>query len=309
MRAWLPGTVTTRAPRPVGRHAERVRGALHHERRHGRRRRARAARVFSGRPGGCTGKARHSTPTAPVVGRRAARHPRARRAAADDERQVAQRARAQVLDDRDPGRVELARRSRRAPAGDAIGLLDQRDADAGRARRLRGRHEVARRHAAAGAVAEHERAGRLVGGVQVGPRGTVRRVDVERPIAVTLRGERVRVRPRAAGRPARSRDARSTVEFGPDHRRRPRGPSLPPRRARRRVRAARATSRAEMFCVPGSHAPLVDADDEIGHGRPSEDARLWTGTGMEARGGARRYVSSRRRGAARVGQQHLQHAR
>ena len=64
---------------------------------------------------------------------------------------------AQVLDDGDPGRVELVRGRRAASSGDAVRLLDERDArrprssaasDAG--------DEVAGRHAAAGAVAEHE---------------------------------------------------------------------------------------------------------------------------------------------------------
>ena len=111
--------------------------------------------------------------------RGAAGHPRARGAPADHERQVAQRPAAQVLDDGDPGRVELARRRGRAPAGHAIGLLDQRDADPDRLRGLRRRHEVARRDPSPGPVAEHERAGRLVGAVQVHARRAVRGVDVE----------------------------------------------------------------------------------------------------------------------------------
>ena len=63
---------------------------------------------------------------------------------------------AQVLDDREPGRVELVRRRRASAPGDAVRLLDERDADAFGERRVGRGDEIARRHAAAGAVAEHE---------------------------------------------------------------------------------------------------------------------------------------------------------
>ena len=107
---------------------------------------------------GCSGNARQSTPIAPVASavRQATRAP--------DERPPATSGRppsapaAQVLDHRDPGRVELVRRRRRAPAGDAVGLLDERDAEAERQRRARRRDQVAGVDAAAGAVTEHERA-------------------------------------------------------------------------------------------------------------------------------------------------------
>ena len=98
----------------------------------------------------------------------------ARRAAAGDERQTRELARAQVLDDRDPRRVELLRRSRRAPPGDAVGLLDERDADAARERDAGRGDEVGRMHAASGAVAEHERRSRPSGGrrcARAGPCG------------------------------------------------------------------------------------------------------------------------------------------
>ena len=70
---------------------------------------------------------------------------RARGAAADDQRQPVQRAGAQLFDDGDPRRVELRRRRRRASPRDAIGLLDERDGDAGGVRGRRRGDEVRRR--------------------------------------------------------------------------------------------------------------------------------------------------------------------
>src|ERR1700710_1644541 len=70
------------------------------------------------RAGGCSGKARHSTPAAPVV---AAGGP-----PADDDGPPAQAIGAKLLEHGDPGRVELVRRGRRAPSGDAVRLLDER---------------------------------------------------------------------------------------------------------------------------------------------------------------------------------------
>ena len=60
---------------------------------------------------------------------RAAGHPGAQGATAGDQGQPAQLARQELVDDGDPGGVELARRSRRASPGDAVGLLDERDAE------------------------------------------------------------------------------------------------------------------------------------------------------------------------------------
>jgi catechol 2,3-dioxygenase-like lactoylglutathione lyase family enzyme len=67
----------------------------------------------------------------------------------------------------------------RPAARDAVGLLDERDRDPEAVRDLRGQHEVGRAGAAAGAVAEHERAARVAGLVQVRPRGAVRGVELE----------------------------------------------------------------------------------------------------------------------------------
>src|SRR5439155_22680679 len=73
------------------------------------------------------GEAEHCDGSSRVRG--AAGDAGAHRAAADDERQPGQLACTQALDDRNPGGVELRGAGGRAPAGDAVGLLDQRDAD------------------------------------------------------------------------------------------------------------------------------------------------------------------------------------
>jgi len=77
--------------------------------------------------------------------------------AADDERQPSQLAREQVDDHRPPGGVELARRSGRAAPGDAVGLLDERDADPHRASDPRHGHQVSRGHPSSGSVTEDKR--------------------------------------------------------------------------------------------------------------------------------------------------------
>ena len=133
----------------------------------------------SGRPGGRSGNARHTTPTGPVVAavRQATRAP--------DERPPVRSGRpssatvAQLLDDRDPGGVELRRRRRRAPSRDPVGLLHERDGDVDGERSGRGGDEIRRRHPSPGPVPEHERRARLGGRVQVGSRGAVRGVELE----------------------------------------------------------------------------------------------------------------------------------
>ena len=142
-RLWLPGTrrpfaAPTAAASRTGRPAPWTTSSRDRD-----RRRARAAgSVRDGRPGGRSGNARQTTPRR--AGRRggAAGDPSAGRAAADEERQPVQRAGAELLDDRDPRRVELRRRRRRAPPGDAVGLLDERDGDAGGERGRRGGDEI-----------------------------------------------------------------------------------------------------------------------------------------------------------------------
>jgi hypothetical protein len=84
-----------------------------------------------------------------------------------------------MLDHGDPGGVQLACRCGGAPPGDAVGLLDERDAHFFRQRGSGRRHEIRRRHPAAGSVPEHERGPRLDGRVQVHLRLAVRRVDLD----------------------------------------------------------------------------------------------------------------------------------
>ena len=86
----------------------------------------------------------------------------------------------QVIDNRDPGDVELLGRRRRPPAGHTVGLFDERDADPLRAGGIRDGDQVSRGHTSAGAVAEHQGGSRFVRrAVEVDDRATVRGIDVE----------------------------------------------------------------------------------------------------------------------------------
>ncbi len=132
------------------------------------------------RRGGCSGNARHSTATAPLAA--AVRHA----TRAPDERPPATSGSlpntlgAELVDDVDPGGVELVRRGWAAPAGDSVGLLDQRDAESFRERRVGGGYEIARGDAATGAVTQDERASWLWRRLQVGVCPAVSRLDRER---------------------------------------------------------------------------------------------------------------------------------
>ena len=127
-RLWSPSTWTTSAPRPgaacrTGRSGPARSGSepVRPRARAGGSapaRRPRAAAAAAGRRGRARRRRRR-------LGR-AAGDARARRAAAGDERQVAEHAGAQVIDDRDPGGVERGARRRGLLAGDAVGLLDER---------------------------------------------------------------------------------------------------------------------------------------------------------------------------------------
>ena len=179
------------------------------------------------RGGGCSGKARQSTPTASRRSSGAAGHACARGAAAHDERQPTKRGRTQLLDHFRPGGVELMCGRRRAAAGDAVGLLDERDADAYCARGLRHSDQIRSRHPSTGSVTENEPGDRLVGRVQVHVRPPVLRLDREDRHPVSSCRATVRRRSRAGRR--RSRAARSAR---PRPRRRGRsGRSRPPSRA------------------------------------------------------------------------------
>ena len=139
-----------------------------------------ASRLDSGRPGGWSGKARQSTPTAPVVSGGSACDTRAGRAAARDERQPGELVPAQMVEDRDPRCVELMRGRGRAASGDAVRLLDERNGEALFERDVLRRDEIWRRDASARAVPEHERAARRLRVVQVHARRSVRCLDHER---------------------------------------------------------------------------------------------------------------------------------
>jgi hypothetical protein len=79
------------------------------------------------------------------------------------------------------GRVQAGRGSRRAPAGDSVGLLDPGDAPAGRDQRSADREQVRRLDPAAGAVAENDQPERVVDRIEMSPRRTDGRLDVENP--------------------------------------------------------------------------------------------------------------------------------
>ncbi len=137
----------------------------------------------------------------------------AERAPADDQRQLLELGAAQVLDHRGPGRIELARRSGRAPARHEVGLLDERDAHGLGLGDLRDRDQIARLDAATRAVAEHERGRRRVREMQVRPRGAVRRVDLDRGAHVSASSKafnvlRSRLSPDRTIRPRAGRSSR-----------------------------------------------------------------------------------------------------
>ena len=113
----------------------------------------------------------------------AARDPRAGRAPAGDDRKPAQRVRAQLLENRRPGRIELVRGRRATTARDPVRLLDERNGVPRGVRSLSGRNEVRRVHTAAGAVPEHEPSHRPVDGAEESSCETVGRVELEDPAA------------------------------------------------------------------------------------------------------------------------------
>ena len=156
-KLWSPFTWTTVRVALAGGNTERVPRALHDEHGHGHRLELRQP---IGSRGGTPRRlqrereAQH-THGADRLGRPAG-DARSRRATAGDERQTRERARAKLLDDLDPGSVELVRRCRRASTGDAVGLLDERDGEARRERRSRCGDEIRRSDAAACPVAQDE---------------------------------------------------------------------------------------------------------------------------------------------------------
>jgi RNA polymerase sigma-70 factor, ECF subfamily len=85
-----------------------------------------------------------------------------------------------VVDDRRPGCIELLCGSGGAPPGDAVGLLDERDADSFGNSCASCRDQVRCADSSAGSVTEDDRCLRLVGALQVRSRGTVRRLHLDR---------------------------------------------------------------------------------------------------------------------------------
>ena len=113
-----------------------------------------ARRDFSGRPGGCSGKARASTPCAPTLARGAAGDPGPGRPAADEQRA---RRRHSSARGRRARPVERRRRRGHLAPGDPPGLLDPDDRRC-RAPAARGqRDQVGGLDPAAGAVPEDQR--------------------------------------------------------------------------------------------------------------------------------------------------------
>ena len=103
----------------------------------------------------------------------------AHRTAAHNDWQAGQGADGQLPHDRDPRCVEHRWARWRTPAGDAIGLLDQRNCDLDREGRLCCRREVPGRDATTGAVAEHESTTWLVDGAHVGAREALGGLDLD----------------------------------------------------------------------------------------------------------------------------------
>jgi hypothetical protein len=123
-----------------GRDAERVPVTLHDQHRHGHSvefGETALARACASPARGPQRERQANDRDGPGRRRGAAGHPRTQRPTADDKRQSAQLNSNQTVDHSRPGGVELASRSWRPPPGDAVGLLDERDAHPFRTRDLR----------------------------------------------------------------------------------------------------------------------------------------------------------------------------
>src|SRR5436190_10209968 len=161
----------------LGRNAEGIPCALHDERRHADRVEfGKAARLGSARRGQRVREAENAGRSGDGGG--PAGDAGAGRAAADEQREIVQLDRAQVRDDRGPGGVELVRGCRRAPACDAVGLLDEGDRDALGECRVSRRDEVARDDPSPGPVPEHERRARVGDRRHLSARRAVRCLDL-----------------------------------------------------------------------------------------------------------------------------------
>jgi hypothetical protein len=164
-----------------GRHTERISRSLHHE--HRDRHRIELVETALRRLAAGASRRQQREREAEHAdgvdcGRRAARDARARRTPADDEGQIAELARTEVVDHGDPGCIELMRRRRRPPPRDPIGLLDEHDRQSCFECGSRGGDEVLRMHTTACAVPEDERSAWRIRTVDVCVRHAERRLDL-----------------------------------------------------------------------------------------------------------------------------------
>jgi hypothetical protein len=180
LQAVIPGDAGHLPVRTLGRPAEAVAFALDHQHRELHRLElgepALGRLLAAARRNQRKGEAEHGDGTGLLDG--PASDARSERAAAHDQWQAGQLIGAELRDHDDPGLVESLRGSGRAPACHPIGLLDQRDGEAGRARRLSGGGEIRRLDPPSGTVTENDRGPRAVDPAQVSPGGTGGSVDL-----------------------------------------------------------------------------------------------------------------------------------
>ncbi len=129
--------------------------------------------------GGRSGKARQRTASPPVscTVRHATRAPRERPPTTSG--RPSSSSAPQLLDHRHPCLVETLGRSGRAPARDAVGLLDQRHCEACAHRGIPRRDQIGRLDPSAGTVAQDNPSRRSCGGEQVGAGGTGGSVELD----------------------------------------------------------------------------------------------------------------------------------
>jgi hypothetical protein len=114
------------------------------------------------------------------LGGGSARHPRAERAPARDQRHRITEALAQCGYGRGPGLVRPRGSRRRLAPGNYVGLFDKRGSEAELPGLELGTNEVRSPHPTPGTMAEHEEALRGVRLFQVGPRWAMERLNLDR---------------------------------------------------------------------------------------------------------------------------------
>jgi hypothetical protein len=160
-----------------GRHPERVALALDDQHRHLDRVEL-VQSALLGPPGRMDGKGQAEHAGRPGRRRRAARDTGAGRTPTGHDRQLGQLLVAQLRDDGRSSVVELRCRGRRAPVRNTVGLLDERDREAGLLRGSRRGHEIRCAYSAPGAVTEDEGAARVLRQPQMCTRGAVECCDL-----------------------------------------------------------------------------------------------------------------------------------